>query len=279
VKDLKSFLRDTRTEKPSEAARVQRTVHHARTRPRHGWPYHAVVSMDFFEVVHTQRSIRQFKPDAVPDEAIWKMLDAAIRAPSGSNTQPWAFLVVRDRAKREAIAQAVRERMGDPAVGRAEAEHLDPARRRMRLASIAFRENVTSAPVLIIPCLVAPTSPTTDANNLFAGSSIYSAVQNLMLAARALGLGTVLTTFNMRIEDVIRREFGLPDDAKPVAVIPVGYPDGQRFGPTTRKPVESVTFWDAWSQTREQYVNPGADRPSSHLERQARPRTPAPARQ
>lgn len=207
--------------------------------------------MEFFEVVHTQRSIRRFKSDPVPDEAIWAMLDAAIRAPSGSNTQPWAFIVVREQAKREAIAQAVRERMGDPAEGRAEAQQMDPVRRRMRLASIEFRENVTSAPVLIIPCLVAPTSPTSDANSLFAGSSIYAAVQNLMLAARAQGLGTVLTTFNMRIEDVLRTEFGLPDDAKPVAVIPVGYPDGEHFGPTTRRPVQSVTFWDGWSQTRE----------------------------
>jgi F420 biosynthesis protein FbiB-like protein len=206
--------------------------------------------MDFFDVVHTQRSIRQFKPDPVPDEALWKILDAAIRAPSGSNTQPWAFLVVQDAAKREAIARAIRERMDDPAQGRAEAQQLDPVRRRMRLASIAFRENVASAPVLIIPCLVAPTSPTRDINHLFAGSSIYAAVQNLMLAARALGLGTVLTTFNIRIEDVIRQEFDVPDDAKPVAVIPVGYPDGQRFGPTTRKPVESVTFWNAWGATR-----------------------------
>jgi F420 biosynthesis protein FbiB-like protein len=208
--------------------------------------------VEFFEVVHTQRSIRQFKPGPVPDEAIWKMLDAAIRAPSGSNTQPWAFLVVRDLGKRDAIARAVRERMGDPAQGRAEAQQMDPVRRRMRLASIAFRENVTSAPVLIIACLVAPTSPTSDVNSLFAGSSIYAAVQNLMLAARAQGLGTVLTTFNIRIEDVIRTEFGLPDGAKPVAVIPVGYPYGERFGPTTRKPVESVTFWDAWGATREQ---------------------------
>jgi F420 biosynthesis protein FbiB-like protein len=206
--------------------------------------------MEFFEVVHTQRSIRQFKPDPVPDEAIWQMLDAAIRAPSGGNTQPWSFLVVRDLQKRKAIAQAVRERMGDPAVGRAEAEQMDPVRRRMRLASITFRENVTSAPVLIIPCLVAPTSPSSDVNSLLAGSSIYAAVQNLMLAARALGLGTVLTTFSAHIEDVLRAEFGLPDDAKPVAVIPVGYPDGQRFGPTTRKPVEGVTFWDHWGATR-----------------------------
>jgi nitroreductase len=208
--------------------------------------------MDFFDTVFTQRSIRQFKSDPVSDEALWKILDAAIRAPSGSNEQAWRFLVVRDPNKREIIAQAVRERMGDPTQGRADAEKLDPVRKRMRLSSIAFRENVSSAPVLIIPCLFAPTSPTTDVNSLFAGSSIYAAVQNLMLAARALDLGTVLTTFNIRIEDVLRREFGIPDDAKPVAVIPVGYPDGQRFGPTTRKPVESVTFWDDWGDMRAQ---------------------------
>ena len=206
--------------------------------------------MDFFEVVHTQRSIRQFKPDPVPDEVIWKILDAAIRAPSGSNTQPWSFLVVCDAARRQRIADAVRERMEDPVRRRAEAEQMDAVRRRMRLASIAFRENVASAPVLIIPCLVAPTSPTSDTKSLFAGSSIYGAVQNLMLAARALGVGSVLTTFNIAIEDVLRREFGLPDDALPVAVIPMGYPDGQHFGPTTRKPVESVTFWDGWGITR-----------------------------
>ena len=208
--------------------------------------------MEFFDVVFTQRSIRQFKPDPIPDEALWKILDAAIRAPSGSNTQPWSFLVVREPNKREVIAQAVRERMGDPTAGRAEAEQFDPVRRRMRLASIAFRENVSSAPVLIIPCLVSPTSPTSDVNSLFAGSSIYAAVQNLMLAARALGLGTVLTTFNVRIEDVLRQEFNIPAEAKPVAVIPIGYPDNQNFGPTTRKPVESVTFWDEWGETRTQ---------------------------
>jgi nitroreductase len=207
--------------------------------------------MDFFEVVHTQRSIRQFKPDPVPDEDLWKILDAAIRAPSGSNTQPWAFLVVRDDAKREAIARAVLGSAGDLARAREDAMQLDPVRRRMRLSSLAFRENVASAPVLVIPCLVSPTSPTQDINSLYAGSSVYGAVQNMMLAARALGIGTVLTTFNIAIEDTLREEFGLPDEAKPVAVIPVGYPDGQRFGPTTRKPVESVTHWDGWGATRE----------------------------
>lgn len=206
--------------------------------------------MEFFEVVHTQRSIRRFKPDPVPDEAIWQMIDAAIRAPSGSNTQPWAWLIVRDDAKRQAIAEAVRAAMGDPSEGRREAEGFDPVRRRMRLASIAFREDVAAAPCLVIPCLVAPTSPTSDVNSLYAGSSIYGAVQNMMLAARALGLGTVLTTFNVAIDDTIRKQFGLPEDAKPVAVIPLGYPDGQSFGPTTRRPAESVTYWDGWGQTK-----------------------------
>jgi nitroreductase len=206
--------------------------------------------MDFFEVVHTQRSIRKFKPDQVPDELVWKMIDAAIRAPSGSNTQPWGWLIVRDEAKRLAIAEAVRAKMGDPVKGREEAMQLDPVRRRMRLASIAFREDVAAAPTLVIPCLVGVTSPTTDVNSLLAGSSIYGAVQNMMLSARALGLGTVLTTFNTSIEERIRSEFGLPDNAKPVAVIPVGYPDGENFGPTTRKQVESVTFWDGWGKTR-----------------------------
>lgn len=207
--------------------------------------------MDFFEVVHTQRAIRRFKPDPVPQELIWRMIDAAIRAPSGSNTQPWAFLVVTDDAKRQVIADAVRAGNTDADERRAEAMNFDPVRRRMRLGSIAFRENVASAPCLIIPCLVRPTSPTSDMNSLFAGSSIYGAVQNMMLAARALGLGTLMTTFNIAIEPLIRKEFGLPDDARPVAVIPVGFPaEGEKFGPTTRKPVESVTYWDGWENTR-----------------------------
>jgi F420 biosynthesis protein FbiB-like protein len=208
--------------------------------------------LEFFEVVHTQRSIRKFKAEPVPQEAIWKMIDAAIRAPSGSNTQPWSFLIVQHAAKKQVLAEAVRARFGDPEEALKEAAAMeDPARRRMRFASIAFRQDVALAPVLIIPCLVSPTSPTSDINSLFAGSSIYGAVQNMMLAARAQGLGTVLTTFNVALEDLIRKEFGLPDAAKPVAVIPVGYPDGQRFGPTTRKPVESVTYWDGWGVTRQ----------------------------
>ncbi len=206
--------------------------------------------MDFFDVIHTQRSIRSFKPDPVPDEAIWKMIDAAIRAPSGSNTQPWGWLVVRDEEKKRIFANAIRA--GFEEGGRLQqmrenvAKIEDPTQRRMMERAINFFGNVDSAPVLIIPCLVNVTSPVSDMSGLFAGASIYGAVQNLMLAARAQGLGTVLTTFNIAHEDLLRREFGLPENVRPVAVVPVGYPQGQRFGPTTRKPADTVTHWDAW---------------------------------
>jgi nitroreductase len=211
--------------------------------------------VDFFEVVHTQRSIRKFKPDPVPDEAIWKMIDAAIRAPSGSNSQPWAWLVVRDEGKKRVLADAIQASVESSGLLQRWRENITriegPARRRMMEAAIEFFGNVAAAPVLIIPCLVNPTSPVSDINSLFAGSSIYGAVQNLMLAARAQGLGTVLTTFNMGHEELIGREFGLPDNAKPAAIVPVGYPHSQRFGPTTRKPAEIVTYWDSWGVTKD----------------------------
>jgi nitroreductase len=208
--------------------------------------------MEFFEVLHTQRSIRKFKPDPVPDEAIWKMIDAAIRAPSGGNTQPWIFLVIKDPAKKQALADGVREGLGDLEKALEAAEQLPTeSQRRMRRASVTFRSDVASAPVLIVPCLVNVSSPTKDRDTIWAGSSIYGAVQNMMLAARAQGLGTLMTTFNIANEDLIRKEYGVPDEALPVAVIPVGWPNGQNFGPTTRKPVEEVTYWDSWGNQKQ----------------------------
>ena len=206
--------------------------------------------MEFFEVIHTQRSIRRFKPDPVPDDLIWKMIDAAIRAPSGSNLQPWVWLVVRDQAKREAVARAVRERLeadGRLQEMRQNAEQLETASRRLSVRrAVELFENLAAAPVLIIPCLIGVTSPVSEARSLFAGSSIYGAVQNLMLAARALGVGTVLTTPNIYVEEMLVKEFHLPENAIPACIIPVGFPDGQRFGPTTRKPAKTVTYWDDW---------------------------------
>ena len=108
--------------------------------------------------------------------------------------------------------------------------------------------NLASAPVFIIPCLYQVSSPAPE--GLLSGSSIYGAVQNMLLAARALGLGTVMTTFQFAAEQILREQCKLPDDATPVALIPMGYPDA-KFGPTTRKPVETVTHWEQWGANKE----------------------------
>ena len=98
---------------------------------------------------------------------------------------------------------------------------------------------------LVIPCLYQLSSPTQDPTGLLAGSSIYGAVQNLMLAARALGLGTVMTTAHQMLDADLRNLLGIPDDAYPVALIPVGYPDAN-FGPTTRKGLDEILRWNGW---------------------------------
>ncbi len=179
------------------------------------------------------------------------MIDAAIRAPSGSNSQPWIWLVVRDQAKREAIAGAVRQHFGGTGSIenlRRNAEQLeDPARRRMMLGAVGFFENVAAAPVLIIPCLVGVTSPVTDGMSLLAGSSIYGAVQNMMLAARSLGLGTVMTTLHTRFETEVKAFLGIPGDVHTAALVPIGYPSApDAFGPGSRRPLETAVFGDRW---------------------------------
>jgi len=206
--------------------------------------------MDFFEVVHSQRSIRQYKPDPVPDEMIWQIIEAATRAPSGSNLQPWIWWVIKDERMRQIISKAVSARMASTEAREQRLRDVeamaDTSRRTMMVKATKFIEDIAVAPVFIIPCLVGVTSPVSDPRSLLAGSSIYGAVQNLMLAARALGLGTVLTTFNSFMESTLHEELQLPPDVVPTSIIPVGYPDGQKFGPTTRKPVETVTYWDEW---------------------------------
>ena len=204
--------------------------------------------MDVFEVINTTRAMRRLKPDPVPDELIWKVLEAAIRAPSGGNRQPWRFLVVTDAEKKAKIGEWYLDgwkKMYGPATAGTSMEGDSPFARTLRSAD-HLANNIKDVPVLVFPIVesggVAGVSG--------AGANIFPAVQNLMLAARAEGLGTTLTTLHRTHEAETRELLGVPDGFETMAMIPMGWPKG-KFGAGPRRPVEEVTYWDSWGETRE----------------------------
>ena len=207
---------------------------------------------DVWETIYTQRAIRRWTDQPVPDELIWKVIEAGTKAPSGSNLQPWRFIVIKDQETRDAISAQLRQGLENPGLQAMIDNAIKSGTKGERLMMTGARglfENLASAPVFIVPCIYQISSPTQDPQSLLAGSSIYQAVQNMLLAARALGLGTVMTTFQGAVDGVLRERCGIPDDAVPAAIIPMGFPNGN-FGPTNRKPVDEVTNWERWDVTQ-----------------------------
>ena len=204
---------------------------------------------NIWEVIYTQRAIRYWQSKKVPRELLEQVIEAGSKAPSGSNLQPWIFLVIDEDDKRRAISVALREVFeASPAKQLVEAgeNSEDRSQRLMLRGAREFFSKLEKAPALIIPCLYKLASPTQDPASLLAGSSIYTAVQNIMLSARALGLGTVMTTAQGMIEPTLRAVLKIPDDAYPVAFIPIGFPEAN-FGPTTRKGLDEILCWNEWS--------------------------------
>ncbi|MFA7297353.1 MAG: nitroreductase family protein [Dehalococcoidia bacterium] len=185
------------------------------------------------ELFRNQRAVRTFTADPVPDDVLLSVLDAATRAPSGSNTQPWRFLVIRDRAVKEALSleyeRAQAERAGRP----------EPTVEQARAGIMA------QAPVLVVPCVRVPGR--TGTAGFQTGASIYPACQNLMLAARAVGLGSVLTTTHRIRREQVHALLGIPGTYESAAIIPLGWPD-RAYGPNHRAPVSEVVCWDHWSE-------------------------------
>ena len=201
---------------------------------------------DLFEIMRTTRSMRRLKPDPVPDELIRKILTAGSCAPSGGNMQRWRFLIVKDPGVKATVGAyykrawdeivSPRYRSSEPAPG------TSPERfARMLDAAQYLADHIHEAPVWIVPCMGGPTPTRTS------GSSIYPAVQNMLLAARALGLGATLTTLYLAFEKEVDAAFGLPDDVHTYALLPIGYPMG-RFGSVRRVPLGDVVYEDRWGQ-------------------------------
>jgi nitroreductase len=169
---------------------------------------------DFFEVVHTQRAARAFLPDDVDDATVARILTAATHAPSAENSQPFVFIVVRDAAVRAAVG-ALTARLWDAAKG-LEEQRLSP--RLLREVEQGATGGIAGAPVLVVVCgdtrLTYPQAMS---------ASVFPAVQNLLLAAHALGLGSTLTTLPVLAGDELSELLGLPPEVMPVALVPLGH--------------------------------------------------------
>jgi nitroreductase len=214
-----------------------------------------------FEAIHSARSLRRLKPDPVPEALITQVLDAAIRAPSGGNAQNWAFLVVRDPALRRSLG-AIYRKASDIAAkvyaAKGRPEHMTERQYERFIATGAYLwDHLGEAPVIVVPCLhrpMVPDVPGVDgaAERGYAerirGASIYPAVQNIILACRALGLGTTITTNHLRCEAEVRALLRLPPDVDSFALMPVGWPM-DHFGPLSRKPLSEVVHADRWGGT------------------------------
>jgi nitroreductase len=210
-----------------------------------------VVEPDIFEVIGTQRAMRRLKSDPVPEHYIKKILWAATRAPSGGNRQGWRWLVVTDPQKKQQVQQWYKEGWDRlVASGYGDRPDLPPEERasneRVMRSAQYLADHLHEVPVLVFACALMGPGQQPD---ITAGSSIYPAVQNLMLAARALGLGTALTTVHRIRQNEVRELFGIPETVETAALIPIGWPRGN-FGAGFRKPVEDVTYWEHWGNKR-----------------------------
>lgn len=215
--------------------------------------------MDLIEGIMTTRAIRRYTDDPVTDEEIMTCLRAAVQAPSGGNIQPWNFLVVTEPDLKRAIGDIYERAYTryEPAmlkVTPAPRSDADAARQAKMLASARhLAAAIGTAPVLVAFLMPNISMTLHDADgDLDVGTpfaSVYPAVQNFMLAARALGIGTAMTTVYRIYQQHVRDLLGIPDQLEVVALIPMGRPRGN-FGIAPRRPAEAVTHWQRFGNKR-----------------------------
>jgi nitroreductase len=204
---------------------------------------HLDFGMPLHEVIETQRAIRRLKPDPVDDQVIYRLIELAIKAPTGSNAQNWEFIIVRDPQIKKGLARTNRQAWRFYGQIARWKRRRNPKRQKILDAVQWQADHFEEAPVIIVACLKGRYIPFLHLSTTTYFGSIFPAVQNLLLAARAVNLGAALTTIPLWNMIVVRRILGLPWNVAPCAVIPVGWPIG-RYGPTTRKAVHEVVSID-----------------------------------
>jgi len=199
--------------------------------------------MPLSEALETQRAIRRLKPDPVDDALILRLIGLALKAPTGSNSQNWEFIVVKDPKVKKGLARLYRQAWKLYARIPRRLPRPNPSRQRILKAVEWQVDHFDESPVIVVACLKGLRLPFP---HIFAASyfgSIFPAVQNLLLAARAVNLGAVLVTIPLWNLFALRRILGLPRQVTPCALIPLGWPRG-RYGPTTRRAVHEVVSFD-----------------------------------
>lgn len=212
---------------------------------------------DLYEMMSTLRAVRRLRPDPIPADVLDRVLQAACWAPTGGNLQPWRIVVVRSDLNKQALADLYApewktftdfarkraERQGASAEERAKME-------RTYAAGDHLADHLAEAPVILMfiadPAKMAITDKNLDRISMVGGGSVYTAVQNAMLACRAEGLGCTLTTLHCIREPEVKAVLGIPPEWATLAMVPIGYPVGRGHGPISRRPPSELVFDDAF---------------------------------
>ena len=218
--------------------------------------------MDLLEGLATTRAIRRYTDEPVSDEALATITWAASRAPTGSNRQPFRFIVLRD-GPRAATARALLAGAASAMWGAKRASDgydkgsgadADSPKARMARTMQHYSDHFADAPVIVIACIARHRQP-----NEMEGASVYPACQNLLLAARAIGLGGVLTGLHGFVEAELREVLGIPADVGISATITLGHPQGSH-GPVRRRPLTELVYEDGWAEPATWAVDPPGTR-------------------
>ena len=204
--------------------------------------------MEFLDVLHTTPTCRYYRPDPVPDDVLRRVLDGARWAPTGGNRQGVRFLVVRDAARRRRLKELYlplweqyAERSRDVS---------DVPRPRMLANADHMARPLDEIPALIVVCArladLLATDRHLDRLTIVGGASVYPAVQNVLLAARAEGLGTALTTLLCAVEPQVKELFGIPEGIATAALVALGWPERPFPQKLSRRPLEEICFAEDW---------------------------------
>ena len=222
-------------------------------------------AVGLLEGINSTRAIRRYRDESIPEKDLRDMLFAATRAPSGSNRQPFRFVVLTDSEKAKQAKVLIKQgaesvwrakKTNDQYDQRSGADSASPKARMARTMD-SYVENFDKVPALILPCLVRYREPTP-----MEGASVYPAVQNLLLAARALGYGGVITGFHHMVETELKNLLGIPEEVFVSCTVTLGKPKG-KHGPVRRRPMNELVYGDTWNESPEWAVDPAGTRHTS----------------